>query len=437
MNITIHRGSNEIGGTCIEIEQDGCRIILDLGIPLTKTGGMKFSDNELQSPTFKEDQLPNIKGLYVNDTPTVDAVLLSHAHMDHYGLMDFIHPDIPIYLSKDAEAILEVGNIFWSKKMQQKDVLKHCRTFNYWKKFNVRQFSITPYLVDHSAYGACAYLIESAGKKVFYTGDFRAHGNKKVTFDNMLKDNALKGVDALIIEGTTLGDGHKSSLPSEEDVRIKMTEAFSKQQDVSFVMCAGSNIDRLISLFKATKETGKELVLDLYQYYLLSKLKAVYGKSKLPPLKDDHIRIRYIKGHADKIAAAFGPELLYKYNHKKITLDEIINNREKLVLRFSMKDMALLAKKMNEIKDLKQALFIYSMWSGYLKEQPSLHELHSKFNIPMMEIHTSGHAYKNDLLRFIDALQPKVLIPVHTLNANEYKKEVKTINVTTNKQISL
>ena len=34
MKIRIHRGTEEIGGTCIEVESDGRRIVLDLGLPL-------------------------------------------------------------------------------------------------------------------------------------------------------------------------------------------------------------------------------------------------------------------------------------------------------------------------------------------------------------------------------------------------------------------
>lgn len=34
MKACIHRGSNQIGGTCIELEADGVRIVLDIGIPL-------------------------------------------------------------------------------------------------------------------------------------------------------------------------------------------------------------------------------------------------------------------------------------------------------------------------------------------------------------------------------------------------------------------
>ena len=436
MNIILHRGSNEIGGTCIELKKDGSRIILDLGIPLTKPGGGQFDENDLKSPSFQKEQLPNIKGLYIGDTPSVDAVLLSHAHMDHYGLMDFIHPDIPIYLSIDAKTIIEVGNVFWTKEMQQKVLLNHCRTFKYWKEFKIGSFSVKPYLVDHSAYGACAYLIRSEDKKVFYTGDFRAHGNKKITFDNMLKDKELKEVDALIIEGTTLGGGHSKSLDSEEDVLKTMTEVFKKQKDVSFVMCSGSNIDRLVSLFKATKAAGKELVLDLYQYYLLVKLKEVYKDSKLPPLKDDHIRIRYIYGHTKKIADHLGEKFLYKYNHKKIKPDEIIKNRKNLVLRFSVREMARLAEKMQKEKSLKDANFIYSMWAGYLNTRKEFYAFSDKYNLNMQEIHSSGHAYKKDLLKFINTLNPKTVIPVHTLSPEIFRKEVRNIKVTTTKQIS-
>jgi len=43
--------------------------------------------------------LPAVDGLYKNDKPSIAAVLLSHAHLDHYGFLQFVHPDIPLYMS--------------------------------------------------------------------------------------------------------------------------------------------------------------------------------------------------------------------------------------------------------------------------------------------------------------------------------------------------
>jgi len=34
MRVCIHRGTKQIGGTCVEIEASGSRIIVDLGLPL-------------------------------------------------------------------------------------------------------------------------------------------------------------------------------------------------------------------------------------------------------------------------------------------------------------------------------------------------------------------------------------------------------------------
>ena len=34
MELTIFRGTNEIGGSCIELKQDNTKILFDFGIPL-------------------------------------------------------------------------------------------------------------------------------------------------------------------------------------------------------------------------------------------------------------------------------------------------------------------------------------------------------------------------------------------------------------------
>jgi len=47
LNITIHRGTREIGGTCIEIVHGNNRIVLDIGMPLVKPGGKPFKQREI------------------------------------------------------------------------------------------------------------------------------------------------------------------------------------------------------------------------------------------------------------------------------------------------------------------------------------------------------------------------------------------------------
>lgn len=44
-------------------------------------------------------------------------------------------------------------------------------------------FRVTPHLVDHSAYDAYALEVEADGRRLFYSGDIRAHGRKGALFE--------------------------------------------------------------------------------------------------------------------------------------------------------------------------------------------------------------------------------------------------------------
>ena len=79
-------------------------------------------------------------------------------------------PDIPGLFQADTEATL---------------VLSHARQdhFESGKSFWIGDIEITPYLMDHSAFDAYAFIIKSNGKSLFYSGDFRIHGRKTKAFD--------------------------------------------------------------------------------------------------------------------------------------------------------------------------------------------------------------------------------------------------------------
>ncbi len=104
---------------CIEVAaDDGTRILLDLGMPLQAPDGGDFPRDTPQRPTAEliaEDVLRDIPGLYPHDptAPGVAAIILTHSHLDHYGLAHHAHPAIPVYGSAGTIAILEVGRVFF------------------------------------------------------------------------------------------------------------------------------------------------------------------------------------------------------------------------------------------------------------------------------------------------------------------------------------
>jgi len=247
MRVCIHRGSHQIGGSCIEVEQGGQRILLDLGLPLDA------DDNESR-------YLPGVRGLDGSD-PSLLGILISHPHLDHYGLLAHISPSIRIGMGPDARRILQAAAPFlpgiWPIPAPGWD-------YDTGHAFAIGPFRITPFLVDHSAYDAYALLVEAGGRQLFYSGDFRVHGRKAELLEGLLADPPT-GINALLVEGSSLGRlGDDQHFPTEADVEARLIAAFSAAPGMALVHTSVQNIDRVVSIFRASKRTGRRLVIDLY-----------------------------------------------------------------------------------------------------------------------------------------------------------------------------
>lgn len=202
MKITIYRGTKEIGGTLIELKSQKTRILIDAGYPLFLND--KPIDSNVAKLPFEKlidlGVLPMIKGLYYWDDAGYDAVIISHAHIDHYGLIKYINPAIPVYLSEGTRTIIELSQKF---KIADNFSLSTI-AFKMYEPFFVGDFKVKPFLMDHSAFDAAAFEISVEGKTIIYTGDFRGHGRKEICLDRFVS-GATKGADALMTEGTMFG----------------------------------------------------------------------------------------------------------------------------------------------------------------------------------------------------------------------------------------
>ena len=87
MIFTIHRGANEIGGSCVEVCTEKNRIILDIGMPLMNKDGSSFDSSVIKDLSIdemiKEKILPNIPALYNKTRDKETAIIISHSHQDH------------------------------------------------------------------------------------------------------------------------------------------------------------------------------------------------------------------------------------------------------------------------------------------------------------------------------------------------------------------
>ena len=126
MKFKIHRGTKEIGGSCVEVWTETTRILLDFGMPLVEKDGKEFNFGKYKTSTpfelVQKGVLPGINGLYDNSDSLIDGVIISHPHQDHYGLSNFINDNVQYHLGQASHKIIELNNLFTSQEVQ----LKNC-----------------------------------------------------------------------------------------------------------------------------------------------------------------------------------------------------------------------------------------------------------------------------------------------------------------------
>jgi ribonuclease J len=75
-----------------------------------------------------------------------------------------------------------------------------------------------------------------------------------------------------------------------------------------------------------------------------------------------------------------------------------------------------------EIAGLQNGLFVYSLWSGYRNSeyQREFENYLDRAGFKTDVLHTSGHATIADIRRVIIGLEPKQIIPIHTMMPDSF-----------------
>lgn len=377
MEIIVHRGTHQIGGCATEIRTKSTRILIDFGAELPDAAGYVPPDNL------------EIDGLNVGE-PSFDAVLLTHYHGDHLGLITLIHNNIPLYLGRNA---VELHRCYARRVAGHHPdgaiAAQRLRPLDALTPLTIGDIRITPIPADHSAWDALMFLIEAEGKRVLHTGDFRIHGFRSKATLPLLEKYAA-GVDVLIMEGTRLSGGSHTGI-SERELQEKIKAAVRENKYV-FALCASTNIDRLASFQNATPR-GRYFLCDKYQASLLDIVRK--------DAKSDYYRFPKV--------TIYGENLEHRFRKRGFVM--------------AVRGNGLFSKITAQYPD---AILIYSMWEGYLDGRNSaLLEFIRPFEEAgrMLHLHTSGHAGPEDLKAVCETVKPtKGVIPIHGTAPERFDK---------------
>lgn len=187
MKITILGSGKEVGRSGFLVTSNNTNILLDYGVLLKR------------EPVFPIHVRPK----------DISSVVLTHAHLDHSGFIP------SLFLSNSNISVLGTNPTFDLSNLLIEDMIKisgyylpfdyadlhsmmnHSKTLQYRERYPINNMQITLYESGHIL-GGSSILVESEGKRIFYTGDINTRGSKILRS----ADLDLPEVDILIIEST-------------------------------------------------------------------------------------------------------------------------------------------------------------------------------------------------------------------------------------------
>ena len=361
----------------------------------------------------RPQNLPAVSGLF-DEGSCVDAVLLSHAHGDHTGLLEWIRPEIPVYLSQGTSKMLMAGSIFAG---QQDLPRSRQRTLEPNQPKRIGNITVTGFSVDHSAFDSLALLLEVDGKRVLYSGDLRLHGRKPGMTRRLIAHVQKNPVDVLVMEGTSLSRTHEPPQQTEDELVETLADDISDCPGLVLASFSPQHIDRFVSFYKATRKAGREFVADAYGAFVWH---LASGQIKIPQFSLKSGLHTYFNQSFERSWRRSLKPVCEPIQKTRIELSTVLENPERFVMLFRPPMLAL---------DFKGALpqkttCIYSLWQGYLK-QPEYDALKTKLSEvggKFVQRHTSGHIFADDIVKFVGAINSRQVVPVHTETPEKFQE---------------
>jgi len=174
IRLTFLGGARQVGRSCLLLQTPNTKVLLDCGIDVAAQNSDKF-------PVFN---IPEF------DISQLDAVIISHAHLDHVGLLPYLYKmgyKGPCYMtmpSRDIASLLSLDFIgvaykqaatplFDSKDI--KEMVKHSVCIGYNEVTDIApDVRLTFYNSGHVLGGALVHLnIGNGAHNLLYTGDYK------------------------------------------------------------------------------------------------------------------------------------------------------------------------------------------------------------------------------------------------------------------------
>ncbi|KAL8118463.1 ribonuclease J-like isoform X2 [Apium graveolens] len=378
-------GLGEIGMNCMLVGNFDRYILIDAGV-------MFPDDDELGIQKIIPDTTFIKKWSH-----KIEAVIITHGHEDHIGALPWVIPALdprtPIFASSFTMELIK-------RRLKEFGIFvpSRLKTFRTKRKFNAGPFEIEPIRVTHSIPDCSGLVLRCADGTILHTGDWKID---ETPLDGKVFDR--EGLEELSKEGVTLMMSDSTNILSpgrtfsETVVANSLLRHISAAKGRVITTQFASNIHRLGSIKAAADLTGRKLVF--VGMSLRTYLDAAYKDGKAPIDPSTLVKIEDIDAYAPK-------DLLIVTTGSQAEPRAALNLASygcSHSLKLSKEDVILYSAKVipgNETRVMKMLNRVAEIGSTIVMGRNE-------------QLHTSGHAYREELEEVIRIVKPQHFLPIH------------------------
>jgi ribonuclease J len=369
-------GVGYIGGNISYLELDSTTILIDTGILFPREDSLGINYLYPDTSLLRDSKFKKI-----------DYLFLTHAHEDHIGGIRHLlqeYPNLPIVSTDYTKS-------FFQKKYPK--LKGNFISISDFKKINDEDFEF--FNIRHSIPGVFGFFYNSdrLNSGLLFCTDFRYiedDRGKNYLSSKLLQEFSKRSKDIILfIDSTNIASSNNSGAFENEIYKNLELEIEPNEDSDIFVTFFPSNIERFSSIVKISNAKGMPVSLAGRSVEFSYSLGLETGL--IPPIKNND----YVKGKSVVLLSGSQGDLRGAFRRVFTGNDKKYKPKENDRLLFSSKTIPGNEKSVGEIFNLGSKLGVQI----------------NKGNSPL--IHSSGHAYRDEILSIISSLKPKVVVPIH------------------------